>query len=138
MPYVWRGMAEGGQNELDKADADFHAALKLDPKNAAAYLELAQLRLIQKKIPEAQTLLEQALLYNPNGSRALRLLAATFVIEKQTPKAISRVQDQIAKSPQNNEMYDVLADLQLSSGDSSGALASAQRPCSSSRTTTQL
>jgi Tfp pilus assembly protein PilF len=127
LPYIWRGMAEGSQNELDKADADFRQAIKLDPKNATASLELAQVRLVQKKIPEARTLLEQSLLYNPNGSRALRLLAATFVIEKQTPKAISRVQDQIAKSPQNNEMYDILADLQLGSGDAAGALSSAEK-----------
>lgn len=126
-PYVWRGMAEGSRNELDKAEADFHQALKLDPKNATAYFELAQLRLMQKKLPEGRTLLEQSLLYNPNGSQALRLLASTFVFEKQTPKAISRVQEQIAKSPQNNDMYDLLAELQLSNGDSAGALTSAEK-----------
>src|SRR5271154_4435484 len=58
--YIWRGMAEGNQRSFDKADADFRQAIKLDPKNSAGYLELAQLRLIEKKVPEAKTLLEQA------------------------------------------------------------------------------
>jgi Tfp pilus assembly protein PilF len=45
--YLWRGIAEGNNKAFDKADADFHQAIKLDPKNSSGYLELAQLRLIQ-------------------------------------------------------------------------------------------
>ena len=33
--YIWRGMAEGNKKAFDKADADFHQAIKLDPKNSA-------------------------------------------------------------------------------------------------------
>lgn len=127
LPYLWRGMAEGSQKLWDKADADFSQAIKLDPKNSGAYLELAQLRLFQKKIPEAESLLEQSLLYNPNSAQALSLLASADLFQKQPAKAVSRVQQQIAKSPQNSEMYDLLAGLQLQTGDANGALASAQK-----------
>jgi tetratricopeptide (TPR) repeat protein len=126
-PYIWRGIAEGSQKAYDKADADFHQAIKLDPKNSSGYLELAQLRLFQQKTPEAQTLLEQALELNPNSSRALRLLAAALMSEKQPAKAISRVQDQIAKSPQNADMYNLLAELQMNTGDAKDALATAEK-----------
>jgi tetratricopeptide (TPR) repeat protein len=126
-PYIWRGMAEGSQKQYDKADADFRTALKYDPKNAGAYLELAQLKLLQQHIPEGQALLEQSLANNPNNSRALRLLVATLMFQKQPAKALSRVQEQIAKSPQNGDMYGLQADLQLQAGDVKGSLASAQK-----------
>jgi tetratricopeptide (TPR) repeat protein len=126
-PYIWRGIAEGSRNDLDKADADFREAIKLDPTNSTAYLELAQLRLAQKKEPEAKPLLEQALQYNPGSERALRLLVSALIFEKQPAKALSRLQEQIVKSPQNSGMYDLLSDLQMATGDKVGALASAEK-----------
>ncbi len=89
-------MAEGNQKLWDKADADFRQAIKLDPKNSGAYLELGQLRLVQKKIPEAKTLLEQAL---PIPELGARPGPAGFDrhVQKQPAKAMSRVQAQIAK-----------------------------------------
>ncbi|MEO6981596.1 MAG: tetratricopeptide repeat protein [Edaphobacter sp.] len=126
-PYVWRGVAEANQKLMDKAEADFQQALKLDPKNWAANLELGQIRLVQKKIPEGKAFLEQALLSNPNSARALRLLVSTYLFEKQPAQAVSRIQAQIAKVPQNSEMYDLLADLQLRTGDNAGGLASAEK-----------
>lgn len=125
--YLWRGMSEASQHELDKADVDFRQALKIDPKNSAAYLELGQLRASQKKFDEAKPFLEQALTYNPNSERALGLLVAIDVQEKQLPKAISRVQAQLAKAPQNSQMYDQLAELQLRNGDANGSLDAAQK-----------
>ncbi len=125
--YLWRGMSEASQHELDKADVDFRQALKIDPKNSAAYLELGQLRASQKKFDEAKPFLEQALTYNPNSERALGVLVAIDVQEKQLPKAISRVQTQLAKAPQNSQMYDQLAELQLRNGDANGSLDAAQK-----------
>jgi tetratricopeptide (TPR) repeat protein len=128
VPYIWQGIADGNQKLYDKADKDFNEALKLDPKNWMADLQLGQLRLMQHKIPEGKALLEQSLAGNPNNSHALRLLVSAMAYEKQTPKAIiARIQDQIAKAPQNGDMYDLLADLQLRIGDTAGGLASAQK-----------
>ncbi len=126
-PYIWRGIAEGSRNDLDKAETDFREAIKLDPTNSTAYLELAQLRLAQKKEAEAKPVLEQALQYNPNSERALHLLAAALMYEKQPAKALSRVQEQITKAPQNSGMYDLLSDLQMATGDKAGALSSAEK-----------
>ena len=124
-PYIWRGISEASRDDLQKADTDFHEAIKLDPTNSTAYLELAQLRLVQKKVPEAKPLLEQALQLNPNSARALHQLVSCLLFEKQPAQALSRVQEQIAKSPQNPEMYTLLADLQMATKDSAGAVASA-------------
>jgi tetratricopeptide (TPR) repeat protein len=126
-PYVWRGVAEANQKLMDKAEADFQHALKLDPQSWSANLELGQLRLMQQKLPEGKALLEKALASNPNSSRALRLLVSALVFEKQVPQAITRVQQQIAKSPRSGDMYNILAGLQLGSGDNAGGLASAEK-----------
>ena len=126
-PYIWRGIAEASRNEIDKAEADFREAIKLDPASSPAYLELAQVRLVQKKEPEAKPLLEQALQHNPNSARALHLLVSCLLFEKQPGQALTRVQEQIAKSPQNGDMYALLADLQLATKDSAGAVASSDK-----------
>lgn len=127
-PYVWQGIAEANQKLYDKAEADFNQALKLNPKDWDATLQLGQLRLIQHKIPEAQKLLEQSLAGNPNDARALNLVVSAMSAQKQPIKAImARVQQQIDIVPNNPEMYDLLANLQLTSGDTASALASAQK-----------
>lgn len=127
-PYVWQGIAEANQKLYDKAEADFNQALKLNPKDWEATLQLGQLRLVQHKVPEAQKLLEQSLADNPNNGRALGLIVSAMASQKQPVKAIiARVQQQIGKAPNNAEMYDILANLQLSSGDAASALASSQK-----------
>jgi len=126
-PYIWRGIAEGSRNDLEKAEADFREAVRLDPNNSAGYLELAQIRLVQKKEQEAKPLLEQALQHNPNSARALRLLVSCLMFEKQPAQALSRVQEQIGKSPQNAEMYSLLADVQMAMKDPAAAVASADK-----------
>ncbi|HEU5339639.1 tetratricopeptide repeat protein [Edaphobacter sp.] len=127
-PHVWQGIADANQKLNDKAESDFNQALKLNPRDAQALFQLGRLRLTENKTPEGKTLLEQALAINPNDSRALQLVVAAMSVEKQAPKAIiARVQDQIAKAPQNAQMYDLLAGLQLQTGDTAGGLASSEK-----------
>jgi cellulose synthase operon protein C len=127
MPYVWRGISEASQKVIDKADADFQQAIKLDPKNSMAYFELAQVRLQQRKLPEARTLLQQSLDANPNSALALRNLVTLDLVDKQPAKAIDRVKAQIQKVPNNSEYLDILADLQTMTGDQKSALATADQ-----------
>lgn len=127
-PYVWQGISDASLKLNDKAEADFNQALKLNPKDAQAMFQLGRLRLAQHKLPEGKAMLEQALAINPNDSRSLQLVAAAMAAQKQTPKAIiARIQEQITKSPQNAPMYDLLAGLQLQTGDTNGGLASAEK-----------
>ncbi|HEX7158550.1 MAG TPA: tetratricopeptide repeat protein [Edaphobacter sp.] len=127
MPYVWRGISEGSQKNLEKAEADFQQAIRLEPRNSIAYFELAQVRQQQRKLPEAKALLQQALDANPNSSLALRNLVALDLVEKQPAKAIDRVKQQIQKSPNNSEFFDILADLQTMTGDPKSAIATAEQ-----------
>lgn len=127
-PYVWQGIAEGNQKLYDKAEGDFNQALKLNPKDWEAMMQLGQLRIIQHRLPDGQKSLEDSLNINPNNARALGLVVAVMATQKQPDKAIiARIQQQIAKAPNNAEMYDLLGDVQLKSGDNNGGLASAQK-----------
>ncbi len=124
--YLWRGMAESG-TQPDQAESDLREAMKLDPKNWAAALELGGLKLSQKKINEARPLLEQALTANPNSDRAVGLLVSADLMDKQPQRALARLQAQVAKSPENGQMYEELSEIQMQTGDRDGALASAQK-----------
>ncbi|MGA1981203.1 MAG: tetratricopeptide repeat protein [Acidobacteriaceae bacterium] len=117
LAYLWRGTAEAGRKEYDKAEADFQAVLKSNPNNSTVYVELAQLRYVQGHIPEGNAMLEKALEKDPNSSVALNGLAAYDLLAKQPAKAIARVQAQIAKEPGNGDFYAELGYLQLKTQD---------------------
>lgn len=125
--YLWRGSVEGAQQQYAQAEADFQAALKRDPNNAAAQVDLAELDFHDKKTAEARTLLEQALSRDPNLLPALNLLVAADLQDKQPDKALARIKGQIDKSPNNPALYADLAGLQLRMRDFTGAQASAQK-----------
>jgi tetratricopeptide (TPR) repeat protein len=117
LAYLWRGTAEAGRKEYDKAEADFQAVLKINPNNSTVYIELAQLRYVQGHIPEGNAMLEKALEKDPNSSIALTGLASYDMLAKQPAKAIARVQAQIAKEPGNSDFYAELGYLQLATKD---------------------
>ena len=126
--YLWRGTAEAGRKEYDKAEADFQSVLKTDPNSATAYLELAQLRFVQGHIPEGMAILEKTLEKDPNSSRALGMLVGYMLATKQpTAKAIARVQAQIAKAPQNSDFYTELAYLQWKTNDFKDSVDNARK-----------
>lgn len=111
--YLWRGTSEAKQQQLDQANNDFETALKKDPNDQTATLDMGELRLAQKKTAEGRALLEQVLARDPNQVMALNLLVATDLQEKQPEKALALVEAQIAKSPNNPALYADLSALQL-------------------------
>ena len=125
--YIWRGSVEGSQQQFSEAEADFQTALKRDPNNEAAQIDLAELELHDKKTAEARTLLEGALGRNPNLLPALNMLVALDLQDKQPDKGIARIQAQVAKSPSNPALYADLAELQMRTRDFNGAAGNAQK-----------
>jgi tetratricopeptide (TPR) repeat protein len=125
--YVWRGLTEIHANQTEEANADFEMALKENPKDETALVELGGLRFKEKRFPEGTQFLQQALDGNPNSVGALRLLVGYDLYQHQPAKAAALVQQQISKSPRNSELYDQLANLQLATGDMPGALATSQK-----------
>ena len=125
--YLWRGASEAKQQQLEQANSDFETALKKDPNNETAMLDLGELRLAQKKTAEGRSLLEQVLTRDPNQVTALNLLVSADLQEQQPEKAMALIQAQIAKSPNNPALYADLSALQLQLKNFPAAQESAQK-----------
>jgi tetratricopeptide (TPR) repeat protein len=124
--YLWRGTAEANQKH-DGAQADFEMALKKDPNNATAYLELGQLHLRQGQLAEGKALLEQAIAHDPNMLQALEGLVGYDLAAKDPAKAQARIEAQIAKAPGNAGLYAMLSALELHLKNFSGSRDSAAK-----------
>jgi len=125
--YLWRGTAEAGRKEYDKAAADFQTVLQKDPNNSTAYLELGQLQIAQGHATEGQSMVAKALDKNPGSARALAILVYYDMQAKQPAKAIARIQAQIAKAPNNADLYVELAQVQFATKDFKGSLENARK-----------
>jgi tetratricopeptide (TPR) repeat protein len=125
--YLWRGTAEAGRREYDKAQDDYQMVMKMSPDNSAAYLQMGQLQLVQGHIPEGKAMLQKSLDKDPNSVRAMGMLVAYDLQAKQPAKALERLQEQIAKEPGNGGFYTELATVQLQTRDFKNALQSAQK-----------
>jgi tetratricopeptide (TPR) repeat protein len=125
--YLWRGTAEAGRREYDKAQEDYQTVMKMSPDNAAVYLQMAELQLAQGHIPDGKATLQKSLDKDPNSARAMGMLVAYDLQAKQPAKALERLQAQIAKEPGNGGFYTELAAVQFQTGDFKRALQSSQK-----------
>lgn len=125
--YLWRGASEAKEHQLEQANGDFETALKKDPNNLTAMLDLGELRLAQKRTADARTLLEQVLARDPNQLTALNLLVSADLQEKQPDKALALIQTQIAKSPNNPTLYTDMGALQMQLKNFPAAQENAQK-----------
>jgi tetratricopeptide (TPR) repeat protein len=125
--YLWKGIAEAGTKQYDKAETDLQTALTKNPNNPAVYTQLGMLRLRQAKQADAIAMFEKALEKDANSTTALYSIVTVYMQQKQPAKAIARVQQQIAKSPKNPSFYTLLADIQINTDDAAGARDSAKK-----------
>jgi tetratricopeptide (TPR) repeat protein len=64
-----------GRGEVEKARAEFEKALRLDPKNAEALLNIAAISTSEGRVAQAEQLVRRALQVDPNSVGALSQLA---------------------------------------------------------------
>lgn len=69
--YLIRGIIHVHSSENDAAEADFRKALELNPEFTPAQLKLAAVLQSQKRVEEAEPVLEDLLLREPNNAEAL-------------------------------------------------------------------
>ncbi|HVS13512.1 MAG TPA: tetratricopeptide repeat protein [Thermoanaerobaculia bacterium] len=64
-----------GKGEIEKARAEFETALRLDPNNAEALLNIAGIQRAEGRVAQAEQLVRRALQVDPNSAGALSQLA---------------------------------------------------------------
>ena len=108
----------------DQAMKRFESVLAADPKNAAALLALADLKLKTRAKPEAvEPYITKAVSAAPT-SRTARLAQVNFYLAtKQVEKALTAAQEADARIPENPDILDALGRAQQAKGDMNGALA---------------
>src|SRR5208283_796863 len=72
------------------------------------YVQLGNLKFVQKQYSEAGKAYQDALDRNSNSTDALRGLMNTYLAQNQVDKALAVANAQIAKSPANSSFYFLL------------------------------
>lgn len=118
-------IAEGKPQEAEKR---YEAVVKLDPKNAQAYLALAQLKARSGgSRDEIGQLIDKAIQANP-ADPAPRLARIHQSISLRDMKsAMAAAQAGVAAMPENPDMLDALGSMQLVTGESNQAIATFNR-----------
>jgi tetratricopeptide (TPR) repeat protein len=106
--YSLRALSSMNVGRYSDAERDITRALEIAPQSAYGYVELGNLRLLQKQYPEASAAYQKALDRNPGSIDALRGLVNVDLAGKQLDQAAARIQSQIAKSPGNSSFYSLL------------------------------
>jgi len=97
---------EARRGDFVAAEADLRKAIELAPHDPLAYTRLGEVRVLQEKYKEAESLYDQALGMNPAFTEALGGILQTYVKEKRPPSArIRRIQEQITRAPNNSAYY---------------------------------
>lgn len=114
-----RGLSLGKAQRVDEATTELAAALEADPKLTAARLVLARVALAKNDIEQAQKLLEP--LTNSEQPEVVALLVRVLAQTQRQAEALKLLDRLLAQQPGNVELVLTKANLQLRTGDSSGA-----------------
>lgn len=128
--YLLEAMALGNKGDSQGAYANLQKVIIMAPNDARAYASLGELYTAQKKFPDAQKNFELALQKNPRSSEGLSGEMRLLLIEKLPARALARIQAQIALVPDDTQFYLLLAQLQLSQKDLTGAEQSLRKALS--------
>lgn len=99
--YLLRAVAEIDRKQFAAAEDYIKRSIQRASNNAAAYVQLGNLRMAQNNLAEAQKAFQQALDLDPNSTDALGGVLNVYLIQKQIDKALSVANAQLAKYPKN-------------------------------------
>lgn len=106
--FLLRAIAEINRQKYAEAEQDLQKAMRFAPASTAPYVQMGNIRLLQKNYPEAGKVFQQVLDKDPSSSEGLSGLMNTFLAAGQPDKAIVAANAQIAKTPNNSNFYDLL------------------------------
>jgi tetratricopeptide (TPR) repeat protein len=119
--HVVLGRAYLARGEQDKAEAEFKAALTLDPASDLAHLALGEVRISQQRLPEAEAEFREALRVAPNSAPAYEALSEILIRTGRGPEARPLLERAVRLDPQDWRNQYELAKLLMDSGEASHA-----------------
>jgi Flp pilus assembly protein TadD len=125
--YTFHATARTNQGDAATAERDFKQLINLFPESAIGYVELAQLRVYQKRWNEAEPLFRKGLSQEPTAVQAIRGLMNLYLAKNQSGKALDCIHGALDRDPQNPELYVLQAEAQLRTNDQSNAELSLTR-----------
>ena len=87
------------QNDAAGAEADLNQLVTIAPDKALGYVKLGQLRVIQKRLNEAETLYRQALSHEPGSVEAIQGLVDVDFRRNKPDEALQLLKTTIEKIP---------------------------------------
>ncbi len=106
--------------QLDTAEAAYRRMLTTDPKSKDATDGLAHVLMLQKRYPDAETVLRGALTTWP-GDPALTAQLASSLAAQDKAEALPLLQNLHAAHPEDKAISRMLADVLYAAGDSAGS-----------------
>jgi predicted Zn-dependent protease len=110
-------LAEAATGGAAAAEAEYRKLLASDPSDPSAAASLAHLMIEQKRLPEAQTLLETSLKENPGNPALTTQLASILIAQGKPADAIQLVEPVHAAHPGDADITHLLAGLYLEGKD---------------------
>jgi putative PEP-CTERM system TPR-repeat lipoprotein len=108
----------------EEATKRFEAVLAKDPKNAAAFLAIADLRSrAGGSMDDVAALIGKAIAANPNDTQARLALMSLYLHNKEPKKAVAAAQDALAAMPDRAEILDAAGQAYRAAGDVNQAIA---------------
>jgi len=111
--YLFHATARINQGDAVGAEADLMNLQKLGPQNPLYYLKMGELRLAQRRVPEAEAMFHQALAHDPNSFEAIQGLVQVDEANKKPADALKLVQDQVQRNPKSPRLLLLRAELQI-------------------------
>lgn len=109
---------EGDSSQYDMAAAGYEQALKYNPNNAMASLQLGRVKVAQKDYVAAQDQFAQALLIQPKNNEALYELAHASYLAGDVKHARVAIEQYLSKHPSAPEAHRAAALIYAAMGDS--------------------
>ena len=115
--YINRGLMFMGKGEYTQANADFLAALRLDPDLYVGYLDLAALAALRGDEAQGVSLLKRVIEKEPAYLPAYEFLSLAYIRMKQYGEAVATARREIGVSPGSASAYGALGSASWHAGD---------------------
>src|SRR5581483_1226741 len=106
--YALRAVAFVNRKDFSKAEDDVRKAMEVAPQNPLGYVQMGNVKLVEKQYTEAQKWYQQGLDRDSSSTDALSGLMNSYLAQKQVDRAVAAANAQIAKVPNSSNFYDLL------------------------------